>query len=313
MNRFQFSLGLLAVLFPASAMAASCPAGFPAKPIRFIVGFGAGGGTDVIARTVASGLEKQQKWTIVVENRPGGGGGTSALWLKAQAPDGHIIGVNGTDAVTVGPASGQTGYAWDDFDYLGTGMQTWLALVALADAPFNDIPGLVAYAKQKGRATVAFAGVNQEVLIKQIAAEFGVNIIPVPGTGAAEAMTSLLGGHVDVATQGTLHVAQIKAGKVKQIASVIERRVPYAPNNGTLAEQGSKATPLESHTMFLTPKGLPGPVKTCLKEAIDEVVKSADYKVQMDKFENEALNLGEEKSRELTSRLAKFYKDMLAK
>jgi tripartite-type tricarboxylate transporter receptor subunit TctC len=309
----SISAAVLAVIAPALAWGAACPAGFPAKPIRFIVGFGPGGGTDTIARALAGGLERQQKWTVVVENRPGGGGGVSALWLKSQRADGHIIGVNGTDAITVGPATGQTGYSFEDFDYLGSGMQTWLALVALSDRPYDDLAGFIAYARQKGRATITVAGSTQEVLIRQLAAEFKVNLVAVPGTGAAEAMTSMLGGHVDATTQGTLHIAQIKAGKVKQLVSLIDRRVPYAPQSGTLAEQGSKATPLETHTMFLAPKGLPAPVKACLKDAIDEVIRSAEYKVQMDKFENEALNLGEEKSIDMTRRLAKFYQDMLAK
>ena len=151
------------------------------------------------------------------------------------------------------------------------------------------------------------------MLVRELAEEFKVNLVPVPGMGAAEAMTSLLGGHVDAATQGTLHVAQIKAGKVKQLASIINRRVPYAPNSGTLAEQGSKATPLESHTLFLAPKGLPAAIKTCLQQAVDEAVKSPEYKQQMDKFENEALNLGEEKSVEMNRRQAAFYEKMLGK
>lgn len=293
--------------------AATCPSGFPDKPLRFVVGFAAGGGTDVIARSIASAMEKQQKWTIVVENRPGANGGGMAVWLKNQPADGYIVGVNGSDAISVNPAQGNVGYTWQDFDYLGSGMQTWLGLVALADRPYNDLAGLIAYAKEKGRATVSVAGVNQEVLIRQLADEYKVNLVAVPGTGAAEAMTSALGGHVDATTQGTLHVAQIKSGKMKQLASIIDRRVPYAPNSGTLAEQGSKAQPLISHTMLIAPRGLPDPIKTCLKEALDEAVRSPEYKAQMDKFENEALNLGEEGNRNLNARLSEFYSSMLAK
>jgi tripartite-type tricarboxylate transporter receptor subunit TctC len=295
------------------ASAATCPPGFPNKPIRFIVGFGAGGGTDVIGRAIASGIETMQKWTVVVENRPGSGGGVLASWLKSQPADGYVIGVNGTDAVTINPAQGNVGYTWEDFEYLGSGMQTWTGFVALADKPFNNLPEFIEYARKNGRATVSVAGVNQEVLLKQLSDEFKVNLVAVPGTGAAEAMAAALGGHVDATTQGTLHVAQIKSGKMKQIVSPIDRRVPYAPNNGTLAEQGSKATPLESHTMLMTPKGLPVAVKTCLKQAIDEAVKSAQYKVQMDKFENEAINLGEEGNVALIRRAAAFYKEALAK
>lgn len=310
---FRLSSLMAAVFVASSAVAANCPAGFPQKPLRFAIGFGAGGGTDTIGRAIASGLERNQKWTTVVENRPGGGGGLVSQWLKLQPADGYTIAVVSTDAVTVGPAVGQTGFTWEDYDYLGSGMQTWMGLVALADRPYNDLAGFIAYAREKGRATLSVAGPNQEILVRQLAAEYKVNIIAVPGTGAAEAMTSMLGGHVDATMQGTLHVSQIKAGKVKQLASLIERRVPYAPNSGTLSEQGSKATPLETHTIFMTPKGLPDPIKTCLKEAIDNVIRSPEYKAQMDKFENEALNLGEQKTRDLVRHLAQFYKSMLAK
>jgi tripartite-type tricarboxylate transporter receptor subunit TctC len=298
---------------PGLALAASCPPGYPSKPLRFVVGFGAGGGTDVIGRAVASGLERLQKWTVVVENKPGAGGGVLNAWLKNQPADGYTIGVIGTDSVTLNPYLGNVGYAWDDFEYLGSGMQTWTGLVALADKPYSDLASFIAFAREKGRATVSVAGVNQELLIKQLGEEFKVKLIPVPGTGAAEAMTSALGGHVDATTQGTLHVAQIKAGKMRQLASLINRRVPYAPESGTLADQGSKVAPLDAHTSFTTPKGLPLPIKTCLKEAIDEAVKTPEYKVLMDKFDNEALNLGEEGTIELTRRVSEMYKAALAK
>ena len=295
------------------ALAASCPPGYPSKPLRFVVGFGAGGGTDVIGRAIANGLERQQKWTVVVENKPGAGGGVLNKWLKTQPADGYTIGVIGTDSVTLNPAVSDVGYTWEDFEYLGSGMQTWTALVALADKPYTDLASFIAYAREKGRATVSVAGVNQEILIKQLGAEFNVKLIPIPGTGAAEAMTSALGGHVDAATQGTLHVAQIKAGKMRQLASLINRRVPYAPDSGTLAEQGSKVPPLDAHTAFTTPKGLPLPIKTCLKEAIAEAVASPEYKVLMDKFDNEALNLGEEGTIELNRRVFAQYKAALGK
>jgi len=301
------------LVLAGAALAATCPAGFPNKPVRFVIGFGAGGGTDTIGRNIASAIEQQQGWTVVVENMPGAAGANAAVWLKGQAADGYIVGVTGSDAIAVNPAMGDVGYTWQDFDYLGSGMQTWLGLVALKDAPFNDLAGLVALAKEKGRATVAVAGINQEVLIKQIAAEYGVALIPIPGAGAAEALTSALGGHVDATTQGTLHVEQIAAGTMKLVTSLIDRRVPYAPDVGTLAEQGSKSQPLISHTIFISPKGLSAELTTCLAEAIDEAVHSESYGRQMATFKNEAINLGPEGNRALVEQLSGFYGEMLKK
>lgn len=314
MNRLLHIFAAVTVLSAAlgatAAVAATCPADFPAKPIRFVVGFGPGGGTDTIARSIGSVIEKQQGWTVVVENMPGAGGANSAVWLKDQTADGYVVGVNGSDAIGLHPALNDVGYSWEDFDYIGSGMQTWLGLAALVDKPFDDLAGLVAYAKEQGRATIAVAGVNQENLVKELAEEFGVNLVAIPGAGAAEAMTSALGGHVDATTQGTLHIEQIKAGKMKLVVSIIDRRVPYAPDVGMLEEQGSKAHPLISHTVFMTPKGLAPEVGTCLREALDEAVKSAEYKTTMDTFENEALNLGEEGTRDLIRDLYDYYKGL---
>jgi tripartite-type tricarboxylate transporter receptor subunit TctC len=307
-----FLASAVSALLLSPAAAATCPTGFPSKPIRFVVGYGAGGGTDVIARAVANGIEKQQRWTVVVENKPGAGGGILNSWLKSQAPDGYSIGVNGTDSVTINPAQGEVGYVWDDYDYLGSGMQTWYAIVALSDRPYKDLPGLITYAREKGRATISVNGTIGEILVKQLAKEYNVNLAPIPGTGAAEAMTAALGGHVDATTQGTLHVAQIKSGKMNQLVSLINRRVPYAPNSGTLAEQGSKTPSLESHTFFMTAKGLSPEVKSCLKEAIDEAIRAPEYQALMAKFDNEALNLGEDGNIDINRRLAKFYKDTLS-
>jgi tripartite-type tricarboxylate transporter receptor subunit TctC len=283
-------------ILPQEAFAkASCPAGFPSKAIRFVVGFGAGGGTDVIGRAVASGMERLQGWAVPVENKPGSGGGVVLEWLKQQAADGYTVGVTSTDATTVNPALTDVGYSYNDFDYLGSGMETWSGFAALKEKPFKNVQEFVEYARKNGRATVSVAGVNQEVSVKQLADQFKVNIVAIPGNGAAEAMATALGGHVDATMQGTLHVAQIKAGKMVQLASMINKRVPYAPDSGTFAEQGATAvSPLESHTMFLVPKGMNPEIRKCLVEAVDESTKTPEYKAQMDKFDNEALNLGPE-------------------
>jgi tripartite-type tricarboxylate transporter receptor subunit TctC len=312
-------LGLLAAasalfILPEAAFAkASCPAGFPNKPIRFVVGFGAGGGTDVIGRGVATGMEKVQGWTVPVENKPGSGGGVVVGWLKAQPADGYTVAVTSSDAMTINPAMGNTEYLWTDFDYLGSGMQTWMGFVALPDKPYNNLAEFIDFARKNGKATISVAGANQEVTVKQLAEQYKVNLIAVPGNGAAEAWATALGGHVDATMQGTLHIQAIKAGTVKQLASLIDRRVPYAPNSGTLPEQGAKADVIESHTIFVLPKGVPADIQKCLVQAVDESTKTPEYKELMVKFDNEALNLGPEGLKPVLTRTYTLYKDNFGK
>ncbi len=293
--------------------AASCPPGFPSKPIRVTVGFAAGAGTDATARAVSERIAEQQKWTIVVDNRPGNGGGAMLNQLKSQPADGYFIGVASTDAISFNPAAAEVGYTPDDFSYLGSAMQLLVGLVALKTKPFDDLASFLEFAKKNGRATISTGGPNQELLVKQLNEQYGTNVVAVPGTGAAEAMTAVLGGHVDASMQASLHVAHIKAGKMNQLASLIDRRVPYAPDSKTLRENGATAAPLELFTIFVAPKGLSQALKTCLGEALASAVTSPEFKTVTDKIDNEPINLGEAKLTDLVASRYKYYRQVLGR
>jgi tripartite-type tricarboxylate transporter receptor subunit TctC len=291
----SITAALAGVLMSAtSALAATCPEGYPSKPITFYVGFAAGGGTDAIGRSIASSIEAAEGWTIVVENKPGAAAGVMNLSLKNMAADGYHIGVSSSESMVYNPANGDLGYTYDEFEFLGSAMDSWNSFVALSTAPFDDIAGFVEYAREKGIATVSLAGFNQQLVVEQIAKQYGVNLVAVPGAGASESMMTALGGHVDATMQATLHIPELKSGNMKQLASLTNRRLPYAPDSGTLEEQGSTAIPIVSATTFIAPKGLDPALKTCLQEVIDTAVKSPEFKQLTDKYDNEPVNLGEE-------------------
>jgi tripartite-type tricarboxylate transporter receptor subunit TctC len=291
----SITAALAGVLMSAtSVLAATCPEGYPSKPITFYVGFAAGGGTDAIGRSIASSIEAAEGWTIVVENKPGAAAGVMNLSLKNMAADGYHIGVSSSESMVYNPANGDLGYTYDEFEFLGSAMDSWNSFVALSTAPFDDIAGFVEYAREKGIATVSLAGFNQQLVVEQIAKQYGVNLVAVPGAGASESMMTALGGHVDATMQATLHIPELKSGNMKQLASLTNRRLPYAPDSGTLEEQGSTAIPIVSATTFIAPKGLDPALKTCLQEVIDTAVKSPEFKQLTDKYDNEPVNLGEE-------------------
>ncbi len=289
--------------------AAECPADFPSKPINFVVGFGAGGGTDAIARGVATAIEVQQGWTVVVDNRPGAGGGLTAALVKEQDPDGYTIGVVGSDTVSILPyTSVDVTYRWSDFDYIASGMQINFGMVTLADSPFSTLEEFVDYAKEKGRATISVGGVNQEVLVKQLSDHFDVNFIAVPGNGAADALQSALGGHVDATTQGTRHVQQVLSGNMKQIATLIDKRVELSPDTKTLTESGmDDSASILGYTIFMMPKDADPAVQTCLAAAFDEAINSESYTALMANFNNKPANLGPDGVASLVERSSANY------
>lgn len=295
------------------AFAAECPAGFPDKPINFSIGYGAGGGTDAIARAVAAAIENQQGWVVVPDNKPGAGGGVMAAGLMQATADGYTIGTTSVGTVALNPYnSADTPFTYEDFDYLGSGMETYYGLVALVDKPYSSFEEFIEFAKENGKATVSVAGFAQQFLIDTINEKYGTNLVILRGKGSAEALQQALGDHVDATIQGAKHVQQIEAGKMKQLASLIDHRVGYAPDSKTLIESGMDAT-IISHTIFMLPKGVPANIQTCLAGALDEAVQSEGYAELMTRLENVPLNLGPEGTTKIVASTAALYKAALAK
>ncbi len=301
------------VLASTTARAATCPAGFPNGPVQFLIGYAAGGGTDAIARAIAADMETRYGWTVVTDNRPGAGGGVMSATLKGLKPDGQNIGIAATGTVALNPYEAPNSpFTYQDFDYLGTAMNINYGLVAITDKPFKTLKEFIAHAKEKGGATIATGGKSQEILVQQMADHWQVSLIAVPGKGASDSLQAALGGHVDATTQGTQHVQQIEAGKMIQLASLTDARVPYAPDSPTLIEEGLDAT-IDGQTIFMLPKGVDPAIRTCLAQALDEAVNSDGYAVLMAKLENTPQNLGPDGTLKIISKAANFYKSVLSK
>ncbi|MFK8080233.1 MAG: tripartite tricarboxylate transporter substrate binding protein [Granulosicoccus sp.] len=306
-------VGAVAFLASSVALASSCPEGYPGDNLNFFVGYGAGGGTDTVARKVASDLEKSTGWTVVVENKPGASGGVMASGLTRTDPDGLTIGVVSNTTVAINPhVNPDIGYTHEDFSYLGTGMVLNYGLVTLADNPFSTLEEFVAMAKEKGRATVSVGASSHTIAVDAIADHFDISLIAIPGKGSAAALQEALGGHVDATIQGTQHVPQIKAGKMVQLATLTENRALYAPDAKTLQESGVDLS-IEGHIIFIAPKGTPTDIAACLSESLAQVTASDDYASYMAGLETTAGNMGADGTTAWVSKASEFYREHLAK
>lgn len=301
-----------AAMGATAVAAAECPEGYPAGPVEFVVGYAAGGGTDAIARRLASEIEQQQDWTVVVSNRPGAGGDVLMTALADEEPDGHFVGVSSTNSVTIDPAANEgVEYTWEDFDYPATAMEVIFGFVALESAPYDDLEEFIEYARENGRATVSTSAIHLENVVRQIGEHYGVNLIPIPGNGASDALQSALGGHVDATIQGSQHIQQIEAGNMVQLVTLTNDRVPYAPDAKTLTEYGLDLV-AGAHVLFAIPKGVDPAVQTCLEQAIDEAIRSEGYGELMKNFNNKALNLGPEGAVAFIRKGAEYYDALYA-
>ena len=267
---------LLAIAGPAAAQQA-----YPGRPIRLIIPFPPGGGTDVISRILAAGLTKSG-WTIVADNKAGATG-TIGLIEAAHAPnDGYHI-VMGQEANVILAPAIEKNVAIDPLKELTPVTQTTaspLLIMVAANSKYKNLQEIIAAAKAKpGTFTYGNAGIggSSHLMIEllQIVGDF--KMVPVPYKGATPAVTDLLGGHIPMASLSIASgMAHIHAGKVRGIAVTSAKRNPALPDVPTVAEAGYKDFEAMAWLGILVPNGVPPAIIARLNSEIGKVMQSAE-------------------------------------
>ncbi len=267
------------MIVPFSAQAADWS---PQRPIKLEIGFGAGGSTDTLGRIVAAEVEANTKWNIVVENKPGGGGVAMLSGLMNAKPDGLTLGlaVNVPILINLAKRGDELPFKIDSFDYIATITKAEVALVAKADAPFNDLAGLVAMGKNK-KPAIAFDAVTQQMLMSAVMRQAGIEFKFVKHKSGAEQIQSILGGHVDAGCPAGAHIKYLESGDLKMIAAFGKDRFSYAPNAKTLIESGYNFY-VDPYYYLAAPKGLPADVKATLAAAFDKAINSEKVKTALE-------------------------------
>jgi tripartite-type tricarboxylate transporter receptor subunit TctC len=272
-------LALALALWPAIAMAQD----FPAKPIRLIVPFPAGGPNDIIARVVGQRMSELFKQSLVIDNRGGQGGVLGTDAVAKAAPDGYTIAISSAGALAISPSMERVAY--DTLRDLAP--VTLIAtvpemLVVAPDVPAHDMGALVALAKSKpGQLNFASSGPGS---LPHLAGELlhltaGIDIVHVPYRGAAPAVNDLIGQQVQMAFLDLpILLPQIKAGALRPIAVGSEARAPTAHNVPTLAEAGYPALHIENWYGMVAPKGTPDAIIATLNRVARDAM--ADPAVQ---------------------------------
>lgn len=263
-RRFSATLGTsaLAAALPLPARAQS----WPDRPIRLIVPFPPGGGTDVISRQLAERMAADTRWTIVVENRAGAGGNIGLDVVAKAAPDGYTIGMGQASNLAVNPSL----YAkmpFDPFSDLApvapVAMQGLIAVVS-AKSTFRSLGDLVAAARKRpDEVSLAHAGNGTigHLAGEMLARRAGIRLLIVPYKGIAPAVTDLIGGEVDVLFGNPLAVTPlVTSGQLRPIAVSSAHRVTALPAVPTVAEQGFPGFDAVNWTGLVAPAHTPDDV-----------------------------------------------------
>ena len=233
------------IILGASLLAActfSWAQDYPNKPIRFIVPFPPGGGTDSLTRLVANKLTETLKWNFVVENKPGAGGNVALDTTAKAAPDGYTLVMAQTDNVVLNPLlySKLTYDPVKDLVPVGLVASGPAVLVVRADSPFKTLADVVAAAKaEPGKLTFASPGLGTvSHLISELwQKSSGMKLTHVPYRGLSQALPDVLSGQVDM-YMGSIPTLQghIKGGKVRALAVTTAKRSSASPDLPTVAE-----------------------------------------------------------------------------
>ena len=271
----------------------------PKGPLMFQIGFGAGGSTDAMGRVIAKVMEEQTGWNIVVENKPGAGGVAMFTGISKSKPDGQTIGMGVTTPIQMQLVMRpeKIPFDADSFDYLSGVARGQLALVANANAPFDDLESMVDYAKANGPMTVAINASPHKLILAAISKKTGAEFEFVPTDGGAESMKLLLGNQVKASFAGGSHGAYIESGDMKMIAVGNSERHEYAPDVMTVAEQGYGVY-LDSLFYIATTKGTDQAVLDALSNAISSALATDEVvEIVRNAAKTSVLNLNPEETR----------------
>jgi tripartite-type tricarboxylate transporter receptor subunit TctC len=275
------ALAALVLAVPATAQ------NYPSRPIRLIVPFPPGGGTDAVSRLVAQELSKSTGWTIVVENKAGAGGMIGLQEAARAHNEGYDIVMGQVDNMVIAPAVQRTGIldpVKDLTPVIQVASSPFLFMTA-ADSRYKTLTDWVAEAKANpGKITYGTAGYGTftHLAVELLQKAGGFKAVQVPYKGAAPAITDLLGGHIPMAALSIASgMPHIQGGKVRGLAVTSAARSPALPDVPTVAESGFPGFEANGWLGILVPNGTPPDVIARLNSEIGKVMQSAEMKKQL--------------------------------
>jgi len=243
-----FRIAAAAVTMFTAVGTASAQSPFPSRPVHIFVPYAAGGGVDILARTLSDVVSRHWGQTVVIENRPGAGGVVASQALVTSPPDGYTLIVVASGHATNPFLYPKIPYdTFNDFAPISLLASSPNILLVRADSPFRTLGDMIAQARAKpGSLSFAHAGTGTSThlageLLKNLT---GIDINAIPYKGGAPAINDLLGGQIPMSfNNGPESVGQIEAGTVRALAVTTASRASFLPDVPSMAETVPGTTP----------------------------------------------------------------------
>jgi tripartite-type tricarboxylate transporter receptor subunit TctC len=301
-----FTITAAFAISAGNALAQQGPA-WPAKPVRLVLPFPPGGGTDILGRTMGMRLGDALGQPVLTDNRPGAGGNLGAEIVARSAPDGYTL-VLAAPGFVISPSMYRK-LGFDPFrDFEPVSLVAWIPnlLAVHPSLPVQNVKELVAYARANpGKVNFGSGGVgtSNHLATELLAVRTGTNMVHVPYKGAATAMMDTVAGNVQLITIGTgAALAQVKAGKLRALATLTPARVPNAPDIPTIAEAGFPGMEVLTWYAVFAPAKTPQPIVTRLNTELSRVMFEPEVRDRL-------ASIGAEPMKSTPGELAKFMRE----
>lgn len=275
--------GLLFAVMTCAAAAATAQQ-WPAAPVKLIIPFPPGGGTDILSRIVANRLAEANKWTIVAENRGGAGGTIGVAEAAKAAPNGYTVMMGQKDNMAVAPWLYKK-LSYDpvrDFIPVAHVAYTPVVIVTSADSRFKNLadvvnearraPGTVNYGSPGNGTTIHLAG-------EALGTAAGIKLVHVPYKGSNPALVDAMAGTVDLALSSVPSaISQIKSGKLRALAVTSAARSTSLPDVPTVAESGYKGFDVSTWYGLFAPAGTPKDIVTRLNAQTNRLLAAPEMR-----------------------------------
>lgn len=311
MRRFLAPLAA-AVSLLAAAAADAQQDNYPSKPVRVIVGFAAGGGTDFLARVVADRMFPGSE-RVVVENRPGAGGVIAIEAVKRAAPDGYMLLMGPAGVMTVTPAVDPKAPFETLRDFAPISMVGSYPFIFAANAqlPIKTVQDLVAWAKANpAKSNVGGSAISFRLVAELFKQRTGMPFEFITYKSSTETVTALMAGEVAMTFVDSGPVSgQIKSGQVRGLAVTTPTRAAAFPDLPTLAEAGVAGVEVLSWAGLFAPAGTPPAIVKKLEAEVARVVRIPEVRQQFAARETEAVgNTAEEFAKIIAAETASWAK-----
>lgn len=288
MSRFYQQIAVVVSLTLWSVMTVWAQPAWPDRAIKVIVPYTPGGGTDTVTRHLLDKVTAQTKWTLIVDNKPGGAGNVGLDIVAKSKPDGYTLGMGQTSNLAINPAL-MSKMPFDPAkDLMPVALIAELPtlLVVRQESRFKNLGDVVKAAKAKPdslRQALAGSGTVGHLAGEMLAVKAGFTVLNVPYKGAAPAVTDLLGGQTDYmfATPQAV-LGMIKGGRMRALAVTSTRRLSVLPDVPTVSESGYKGFEAVDWKMLVAPAATPLPVIRQINAAVEKALANPAFQAQLD-------------------------------